>query len=133
VGLDDGLQPPRDLLEGFLPLDLPEAVGAANERLRQAIGIVVQLAERGALRAQVAAAPDIVGIGPDPGDAALLDLDRDASHRLAEGTGPQMGSVAAHRAASGCRAASLRPPENFGDPGATRHVLPPGPGVEAAC
>ena len=51
--------------------------------------LLVEVAERRALGAQVALAPHVVPIAPDAGDPVLLDRELQAAHGLAERTGAQ--------------------------------------------
>jgi hypothetical protein len=92
------MEAPLDLLERFLPADLAPARAVADERSAEAIGVVVHVAEDGALGTHVAAAPDVFAVGADPGDAAVLDGDLEAAHGLAEGERPIVSGDSAHRA-----------------------------------
>ena len=77
---------PADLLP--LPVDL-------DHRGPDAVGIVVDGAQRRALGAQVPAAPDVVGVAPDTGDAAVGDLNLQAAHGLTQRTGVNVAAVLA--------------------------------------
>src|SRR4029079_9664348 len=75
---------------GLRPGDLAPLAPVAYQRRAQAIGIVVKVAEHGALRTDEALAPDVLRIGADAGDATIADADLEPAHRLAEGTGAQV-------------------------------------------
>src|SRR5262245_64540908 len=62
----------------------------------------MQLAQRRALGADVAAAPDIVVVRPDAGDPVVLDFDAEAAHGLAEWARAEMFGRR-HRAVSRSR------------------------------
>ena len=86
VLLDDRQQEALDLGERLVPRDRMQlAVLATNPRRTQAIGILVQLLERRALRADETAAEDVVTVAPDAADAAVvLHLDLEATGGLAQ-------------------------------------------------
>jgi hypothetical protein len=94
VSLDHRVQAALHLGERLVPGDLVEGVAAPDERGAQAVGVVVQLAERGALRADVALAPHIVLVRADLCDAAVLHGDLEAAHRLTERAGVDVDSIA---------------------------------------
>ena len=71
--------------------------------------------ERGALRADVAAAPGVVAIAPDAGDAPALDLNLQAAHGFTQWTGVEVPAVFADTG------------QRFGEPG--RHRCLPNIGV----
>ena len=89
------------LLERFLPADLHEALAPAHERGAQAVGIFVQLAERGPLRTDVPAAPDVVLVRPDLRDGPALYGHAEPAHGLAERAGLHVGAVGRHRVLQG--------------------------------
>jgi hypothetical protein len=94
VRLDHPVQAALHLGERFVPGHLVEGVAASDERCAQAVGVVVELAECGALRADVAPAPHIVLVRADLRDASVLHGDLEAAHRLAERAGVDVDSVA---------------------------------------
>ena len=84
LGLDGG-QPAIDLGEGLVPRRRAQvAAGLADQRGAQAVGILVQLAQRGALGAHEAVAEDVVGVAADAGHRAVVD--RDAAARTSPRT-----------------------------------------------
>ena len=65
-------------------------VAVAHHRRRAAVGVVVQVPERRALRAEIALASRRRRVGADQRDLLVLDVDLEAAHRLAQRTGPQV-------------------------------------------
>ncbi len=90
--LENRPEPSRDRGEGLVPGRVFELSIPADERLAKSVRIVMQLAERGALRADEAPAEGILLITPDSNDPISLDLDCETTGRLAERTGPVMNS-----------------------------------------
>ena len=88
VTIDDGSEQLFAAGKGLVPRHLSPRLAVANQRLAQAVGIVVEVAEGRALGADVAAAPDVVAVGPDQDDLLLLDVHLEAAHRLAQRTRP---------------------------------------------
>ena len=86
VRVDDGPQPLVDDGERLGPTDLAmaAALAVAHERATQPVGVVHELAERGALRADVAAAEDVLAIAPDARDDAVLDVQLETAGGLAQ-------------------------------------------------
>ena len=60
--------------------DLAPRVAVADHRLAEAVGVVVQVAERRALRAEVALRPHVVAVAADQRDVLVLDVDLEAAH-----------------------------------------------------
>ena len=77
-------QPLRGEPERLLPADLDELTADLLHRLAQAVGVALDVGERGRLGADVAAREDVVGVAGDPHRLATLDLDPNAAVRLAE-------------------------------------------------
>ena len=72
LGLD-GRQAAIDLGEGLVPRGgAKAAVGLADERRAQPVGVVVELAQRRALGAHEAVAEDVLAIAADAGHGAVL-------------------------------------------------------------
>jgi len=90
VALLDLVQARRGLVEGGVPRHRHEVRAHAPHRGAQPVGIVVELGQRRRLGADVAAAERVVVVAADRDDPLALDLDRDAAHRLAEMTGPEV-------------------------------------------
>ena len=65
--------------------------GVADERRREAVGILVQRLEAVRLGAEEAAAEDVVGVAADLDDALALGLDRESAGGFAEGAGAEVG------------------------------------------
>ncbi len=80
------------------PGHLPEPVPVPDQRCPEAVGVLVQVAEGGALGTEVALAPDVLPVGPDAGDLVVLDGHLEAAHGLTQGAGTQMGDVVHHGA-----------------------------------
>ena len=76
--------------ERLVPGDLAPRVAVAHHRLRGAVGVVVQVAERRALRAEVALRPHVVAVAADQLDVLVLDVDLQAAHALAQRTRHEM-------------------------------------------
>lgn len=79
-----GLQAAFDLGVGLLPTGRFEASVAFDQWLTQAVGVFVQVFQRGALGADVALAEHIIGLAADAGHTALADLDFQAAAGLAQ-------------------------------------------------
>ena len=82
----DRPQPVADQIERGVPGHLAPARAVLHQRVAQAIGIVVEIGERGGLGAQVAARERIGGVAPHRGHLRPLHVDRDATGSLAQGT-----------------------------------------------
>src|SRR5690606_13927342 len=68
------------------------ALAHPAQRALEAIGILVEIAQRDGLGAHVAAAEGIVVVAADRGDAAAgLEVDADPAHRLAERARTKVG------------------------------------------
>src|SRR4029077_17246215 len=80
----DVLQPAADLADGLLPGDAPPRRALALHRMQDAIGVVGHLVEGDALGTRVAAREDVIGIGTEPRDAAVLDRRDHAAVDLAD-------------------------------------------------
>ena len=76
--------------EGLVPRDLAPLVAVAHHRRPQAVGVVVELAERRALGAEVALAPHVGAVAADAHDALALGLDLEAAHGLAQRAGSKV-------------------------------------------
>ena len=88
-------QPRGDFRKGLLPADfLPLAIDLLD-RLVQAVGIILQVGNRGCLGTDMATAEHMVGIAPDRQDLAPLHLDQDAAIGFADMAGA--GVDRAHR------------------------------------
>ena len=83
VSIDHGAKPSFDLAEGFFPTHLLETAFAANQGHAKAIRVVVERAEGGALGADIASAPNIIGVRPNTLDPSFPGLDPKAAHGLA--------------------------------------------------
>src|SRR5262245_34433429 len=91
----------------------------------------MQLTEGGALRAEVAPAPDVVGIGADPSDAPALHVHREPAHRLAERARANVNSVDRERHLAG--ADSIRAPGCGSAKGRRSRPAPPGGPAQPPC
>ena len=101
VGVDDGPKAPIDLGPGLLPRHLDQLTVAADQRRTDPVGILVQLLQRRALRADVAVAEHVVAVAADAlhvlctvGTSPQRDLQ--AAPRLAQGAGPERNARVAH-------------------------------------
>src|SRR3546814_8228641 len=68
-------------------------LAVAHHRRAQPVGIMMQRAQRRALGADMAAAPRIVPVGADGGDAPVIHCHGDPAHPLAQGAGPLMQAI----------------------------------------
>src|SRR5690606_19535303 len=91
VLVDDPAEPVGDGLPRLRPRRRLEAVAPAHEGLAQAVGVLVQVLERGPLRAQVAVAEHVEAVAPDADDLAVADGDVEAAAGLAQRTGALHG------------------------------------------
>jgi hypothetical protein len=110
LGQDRG-QPLVDLGERLIPAGRSvAAIGPADQRPADTVGIGVQLLERKPLRSDEAVAEDIVAVAPDRDHVLALEVDREPTCRLAQRTGANRGSVAVgrHRDHGGYGADGLR-------------------------
>src|SRR5262245_9941201 len=80
----------RAARERLVPADLAPALPFAHHRHADAVRIVMERAEGRPLGAHVAAAPHVVRIGPNGGDAVAGGVDREAAHGLAERAGAKV-------------------------------------------
>ena len=97
VLLEEGQEPALDLLEGLRPGDLDVHAVSLDERATDPVGVLVQLLQGRALRADVALAEHVVLVAPDAGD--LL-----ARGRVAQGDlQPAAGLAQRARAERGAR------------------------------
>ena len=76
-----------DLGERLVPGRLDELAVAADEGRREPVGVRVELADAGALRADEAVAEDVVGVAADLDDLAALERHLEPAGRLAERAG----------------------------------------------
>ena len=76
-----------DRLEGLVPARLDQLAVAADQRRREPVGVGVQLAEAGALRADEALAEDVVGVAADLASPRARRARAQPAGRLAERTG----------------------------------------------
>ncbi len=86
-----GAQLVGDEIERFGPAELVPRVAVAAHRALQSIRIVMQIRERGALRADVAAAERIGVVAAHRSDALAVDLDREPAGCLAQRTAREVG------------------------------------------
>jgi hypothetical protein len=139
VTLDDRRQPARDLGERLVPGGRAQLTVAADQRRAQAVGVVVQVAERGSLGADEPAAEDVVPVAADPRHRAVADRELQAACGFAQRTGPEDGRLRrwGHvspprrllRAGLDLRCTTCPRPLRAGIPGlGRRHPRAPGPG-----
>ena len=86
-----------DRRERLLPARLDQLAVAAHERLGQAVGVLVKLLQALRLRAEEAAAEDVVGVAADRDDLVAAHRHRQAAGRLAERTGAVVDGLGFHR------------------------------------
>ncbi len=77
-------------VERFVPRHLAPRVAVAHHRLTQTVGIVVQVTQGRALRAQVTLRPHVVAIPTDQRDVIALHVDLQPAHALTERTRDEM-------------------------------------------
>jgi hypothetical protein len=88
VRLPNRSQAARRQLDGVGPRDrLPAGLGAPK-RSEQPVGVVVQVGEGNALRADRSSTQRVVRVPPNSSDAVVLDGHAQTAAGLAEGTGP---------------------------------------------
>ena len=80
----DVRQAPGGLLQRLLPADLLPFGAHAAQRTAQPVRILVQVLEGDRLGADVPAAEHVVGVSADGPHDTVLDVHRDAAHRLAQ-------------------------------------------------
>lgn len=84
VPVDDRAQPVAEVVEAVLPgrrLQLP--VDPPHRPL-DAVGVVVELGQRAALRAGVPVRQRVIVVAADPDDLVTLDVDHDTADRRAD-------------------------------------------------
>ncbi|GAA2893791.1 hypothetical protein GCM10020220_099740 [Nonomuraea rubra] len=78
--------------ERLVPADLAPELALPDQRLAQPVGVLVEPAEAGSLRADEPLAERIVLVAPDTGDVpAVVEGEGQAADGLAQGTGPVDG------------------------------------------
>ena len=87
----DVAQPVGDACERLVPRRLGQHAVTPDQRSCQPVGIVVQLGEARALRADEAGAEDVITVAAGAGDPAVLDRQRQAAGGLAQRADPQGG------------------------------------------
>src|SRR5581483_5637806 len=93
VARQDRRQSPIDLRERLVPARLREgAIALTDERRPDPVGILVELLQRRALRADEALAEDVVFVSPDRDDLIVRERYLEPACRLAERTGPVRGA-----------------------------------------
>ena len=97
--------------EGRVPADLLPLPVDLDHRAPDAVGVLVQRAERGALGADVPVAPGVVAVAADACDAAVLHVNLQAAHGLTQRTGIEVSAVLADAG------------QRFGE--SRRHRMPP--------
>ena len=83
--------------EGGGPVDLVPSVAGAHHRHPDAVGVVVEVSERGALRADVSLRPHVGAVAADAIDPAVGDPDLKPAHRLAQRARTEVGGAARDR------------------------------------
>ena len=98
VGLDDRRQAPGDLLKRLVPGRGAQLAVAAHKRRAQAVGILLQRAQAGALGADEALGEDVVAVAADLLEpAVLVERQLEAAGRLTQGAGRVGGPRGARR------------------------------------
>jgi hypothetical protein len=92
VGGQQRRQPGLDLGPRLVERRRHQLTAAAHQRRGQAVGIVVQLAERHALGADEPGAQDVVGVAADAQDLGPVGGDREPAGGLAQRAGPERDS-----------------------------------------
>lgn len=83
-------------VQRLIPVDLSPTIAAAPERSAQAIGVVMELCERRAFRANVTLAENIVPVAADGDDAITIELDGEPAHGLAQVAGAKVSRPRMH-------------------------------------
>ena len=94
IGLEKGRETLPDPCEGLLPGDLAPPVALLDPRPAQAIGVVVERADRSSLGTEVAATVDVVAIAADADYSIARHFERQAAGRLTERAGSKCFSFA---------------------------------------
>ena len=89
-------EPAVDGLEGLLPRGLDQFAVAPNQRLRQAVRVVVELAQALRLRAQEAVAEDVILVAAHGDDLVVAHRDLEPAGRFAERTGAVVDRLRGH-------------------------------------
>lgn len=90
---DDRSEATFDFTPRLVPFHFDVHAVALDQRLAQSIGVVVQLLQRAALRADVTARKDIVDVAANARDRAVLHGDLETTAGLTQRTGSVGGSV----------------------------------------
>jgi hypothetical protein len=90
--LEDRAEAFRDHREGLVPAGRQELAAAAHERRAHTVGVLVEVLERDALRAEEAVAEDVVAVAADRGHRVAVERDLQAAGRLAQRAGAIRGA-----------------------------------------
>ena len=82
--------------ERGVPAHRGPPLAVTDHGLAQPVRVVVQMPERGALRAQEAVAPHVVAVGADATHLVAFHLDLEAAHGLTERTGAVVHGAGGH-------------------------------------
>ena len=82
-----------DERQRFLPARLDQLALAADQRSLQPVRVGVELTDARALRADEAAAEDVVGVAADLDDLVALQLHLETARRFAKRTGTDVGDA----------------------------------------
>jgi hypothetical protein len=94
---DDRRETPVDHSKCLVPRHLDVSLAATDHREPQAVGVLVQLLQRRALRADVPVREDVVAVAADPLHDTVANGDLETAGRLAQWTRPEVRLVHAHR------------------------------------
>ena len=92
----DPSEPLGDGGEGLVPGGLDQHAVTAHQRRAETVRVLVQLAQRGALRADEPVGEHIVAVAADAHDGAVAHGQLEATGGLAQRTGPVVGRLAGH-------------------------------------
>jgi hypothetical protein len=87
VPLERGQHAPRDLLERFVEARRAKAAAVPNERRAHAVRVAVKLADRRALRTQVAARESVALVAAHTRDAVSIERELEPAAGFADRTG----------------------------------------------
>ena len=97
VLLADRCEPGVDRLERLVPRHFVERVAPAHERPAHAVGIRLQLLERGALRAEEPVAEHVVTVAAYEGDRPAVEVELEPARRLTQVAGAKSGTRSRRR------------------------------------
>jgi hypothetical protein len=121
--------PLRREVQGLPPADPLPLVPAAQDRMPQAVGILVQVFECRGLRADLTPAERILLVAPDRGNPSVFHLDLDPATGFAEDAGPMNDAFHEDLLCRVPRFESTRTVRGYQTPQRSVSLRPGGPGL----